>query len=153
MEKRKAKIINLILFSFEIIIFLFIFIDYSFIKEIPNCSSEESGKNTLSHMELENNSFIITIEGTSMTEIKNNSKCLCTKKDNYSMKDIVIFPFTAGANRFIIINRIIGINEEERSFLTKGDTNNINESFLVPEKFIICSIEKKHRINFYGLNN
>lgn len=141
MEKeRRIRIFNFILYSLAIALLLYIFIDYSFIQEIPNCQL------SFNNFSITNNSLLLKINGSSMSpEIKDGSECICSEKDEYDIGDIIVFSFIEEEQMFTVIHRIIGINDI--NFITRGDKNNFTDSFSVPKEAILCAVENKHRIS------
>jgi len=90
---------------------------------------------------------LLNVKGESMTPtIKDNSKCLCITKEDYSVGDIIFF--FAKRDKWVgIAHRIISINGEE--IITHGDNNDFLD-FPMKKENIICSIPyvPRYRILF-----
>ncbi len=81
---------------------------------------------------------LLHVRGESMLPtIKNNSKCLCVKKGNYNIGDIIFFVVDIEGEKEKISHRIFSI-EDEKVF-TKGDNNDWVDP-PITEKNIVCAI-------------
>ncbi len=81
---------------------------------------------------------LLKVKGTSMLPaIKDNSKCLCIKKENYEVGDVIFFFAEINGQFHGISHRIVVIDGEE--IITKGDNNNFLDSPMT-KKNIICAI-------------
>lgn len=91
--------------------------------------------------------ILLHVLGNSMYPIiRNDSRCLCEKSENYEIGDIVVF-FTG---EDVIGHRIIGIIGEE--ILTKGDYNNFVDNSIEEEQ-VVCKIPEvpRFRVLFLGV--
>lgn len=79
--------------------------------------------------------ILLHVMGESMLPtIKDNSKCLCVRIENYSVGDIIAFQNEVGES---ISHRILSIGEEK--IFTKGDNNEFIDSPITKEN-IMCRI-------------
>lgn len=86
---------------------------------------------------------LLNVKGSSMfPTILNNSKCLCIKKDNYKVGDIIFFFAKINEEWEGISHRIFSIEKEK--IFTKGDNNNWVDPPLSKEN-IVCAIPTKPR--------
>jgi len=86
--------------------------------------------------------IIVTTTGESMFPIiKTNSKCICEKRENYNVGDIVLFidRDDMGVGHQIVY-------EGDDYFITKGKNNNFVDS-PISKNSVICSIPYVKRIN------
>lgn len=84
------------------------------------------------------NISVFNVRGQSMyPTIKDNSQCICVKKDNYKLGDIVAFVLHYKGENQAIMHRIYSINNS--IIITKGDYNNFTDP-KITEKNIICSV-------------
>ncbi len=76
---------------------------------------------------------LLKVSGISMIPaIKNNSECICLKKENYSVGDIIFF-FSNGLG---ISHRIVFFGDK---FITKGDNNEFLD-YPINKKDVICYV-------------
>lgn len=82
--------------------------------------------------------FLLKTKGTSMLPvIQDNSECLCLKKNNYEINDIVFFFIKLNDELIGISHRIISIDYKE--IITKGDNNDLPDAPMTKEN-IACAI-------------
>lgn len=77
----------------------------------------------------ESNISVVHVNGTSMLPtLKNGSNCVCARKKEYKVGDIIVFPlvFDNGRENKIIVHRINKTYND--SILTKGDNNRVVDS-------------------------
>lgn len=81
---------------------------------------------------------LLNVRGESMLPtIQDNSECLCIKKDNYEIRDIVFF-FAKVNDEFMgISHRVVSVNDEQ--VFTKGDNNDWVDPPMTKES-IVCAI-------------
>lgn len=128
-----------------IIILSFILIFVFLTTPVPYCKitdEEFSGDAVYTFKEKEEvktiDLVLLRVNGNSMfPTIKDNSKCLCVKKNKYEIDDIIFF-FANLNNEIVgISHRISSINGEE--IITKGDNNKFKDPPMTDEN-IVCAI-------------
>jgi len=114
--------------SYQALIISVIFIIFIFLNnQVPECKTS---------IENENNFFRVI--GNSMyPSIKNNSFCRCYEKEDYNVRDIVIYYPLINEEYVGVSHRIIKINNN--SIYLKGDNNNFIEGPIEKEN-IRCYI-------------
>lgn len=105
---------------------------FYFIEPIPYCNEDNS-------QVVDNKDFLyLKVKGNSMfPTITNNSRCVCIKKEEYFVNDIVLYAVEINGEIEGIMHRIIKIDGNK--IYTKGDANNFTESPMKKEN-IICSV-------------
>ena len=85
----------------------------------------------------------VRVNGQSMYHsIKHSDMCVCLPQNNYKKGDMVSFYIPVNDQVELIIHRII--KEENNHFLTKGDANNIEDSWLLDQDQIFCKVPEKN---------
>ncbi len=91
--------------------------------------------------------IVLNVKGTSMfPAIQDNSRCLCVKKENYKVGDVVFFFADINGQFHGISHRIVSI--ENGKVFTKGDGNNWIDPPMTKES-IICSIPRVSRYQIF----
>ncbi len=81
---------------------------------------------------------VLNVKGTSMVPtIQDNSGCLCVKKENYIVGDIVFFFAEINGQFHGITHRIVSIEGDK--YYTRGDGNDFTDPPMT-EKSIVCAI-------------
>ena len=94
--------------------------------------------NTISQ-QIKESPFYIKIIGESMyPSIESGDTCICTSQEDYKEGDVVSFYVPAGDGVELIAHRII--SENNNQFTTKGDSNNIQDSWVINKDQIFCQI-------------
>lgn len=130
----------------DIFIILLVFLFLYLIYPMPYCHHQTPTEENITTKKIESeeelkkipNTIKTTVRGTSMFPvIKNNSKCLCTKKRNYKAGDIVMFVGKSDGKIETILHEII--IKDSNGYYTKG----LNNDFIDPKirkENIICSV-------------
>ena len=94
--------------------------------------------------EIEKNPFYyLRISGNSMQPaIKSGDTCVCIPRINYNEGDIISFYIPVDNQVELIAHRIKG--KDNNKFITKGDNNNIQDSWVLDEEQIFCKIPEKN---------
>ncbi len=124
-----------------------------FISPVPYCKVVEKeidiGDALYTAMEVEETKNItftlLNVRGESMfPAIQDNSECLCIKKENYDIGDIIFFFASINGEFTGISHRIVSFDSGK--IFTKGDKNNFIDPPMTKES-IICSIPTTSRFN------
>lgn len=138
--------------NFKIFIILFIILSiFYFTESVPFCTlpitaGEDSVDNSIrvvysadEVLEIKNyNLTFLSVHGTSMVPtIEDNSKCLCVKKENYEVGNIVFFMLNYNNENLAILHRINSINGD--TIITKGDNNNFTDPSIIKDD-VLCFV-------------
>jgi len=121
-------------------------IDYSAKEQIPTEYLEPEIIET--SKKIEDRGFIIvhTIGESMLPSIRPNSKCVCQRKKNYEIGDIVLYYMESEDGFIGIAHRIVA--EDGDTVYTKGDNNNFIET--IREENIMCYIPELPRYQIVG---
>ena len=134
--------------NFKIFVIVFVILSvFYFTESVPLCklylgnetNPEKAVYSTSEVLEIKNyNLTLLHVKGTSMLPtIQDNSQCLCVKKKNYMVGDIISFMLGYNGENLGIIHRINSINGD--IITTKGDNNNFTDPS-IPKSNVICSV-------------
>jgi signal peptidase I len=91
--------------------------------------------------------YYIRINGNSMIpSINHGDMCVCIPQNNYYQEDIISFFVPVEDKVELIAHRITKELEGDR-FTTRGDNNNIEDTWIITEDQIFCQIPEKNLFN------
>ena len=134
--------------TFKIFVIVFITLTvFYFTESVPLCKLYLDGEtppksatySTSEVLEIKSyNLTLLNVRGESMfPTIKDNSQCMCVKKNNYGVNDIISFILKYNGENLAIVHRINSINGD--IVITKGDNNNFTDPEITKND-ILCSV-------------
>lgn len=86
----------------------------------------------------------VKVNGQSMQpSIRHRDMCVCLPQETYKVDDIVSFYIPSENNKVeLIIHRIV--DDENNKFTTRGDNNNIIDSWELTKDQIFCKVPEKN---------